>query len=155
MGKYLLRRLLLLIPTLVGMSMLIFLMLRLLPGDVVDLLLNSEQGSDTASKIALRKSLGLSDPLPVQYVRWVGHLLHGDLGTSVRSGQSVSALLFHAMPITLELAGLAVLIGTLVAVPLGVVSAVRRDTALDFGSRVAGLVGLSLPNFWIATLLLL
>lgn len=155
MGKYLLRRLLLLIPTLVGMSMLIFLMLRLLPGDVVDLLLNSEQGSDNASKIALRKSLGLSDPLPVQYIHWVGRLLHGDLGTSIRSGQSVSTLLFRAMPITLELAGLAVLIGTLVAVPLGVISAVRRDTALDFGARVTGLVGLSLPNFWIATLLLL
>ncbi len=155
MGKYLLRRLLLLIPTLIGMSMLIFLMLRLLPGDVVDLLLSGEQGADNASKLALRKSLGLSDPLPVQYVRWISHLLRGDLGTSLRSGQPVSTLLLHALPVTLELAGLAVIIGTVVAVPLGVISAVRRDTIFDFGARVTGLIGLSLPNFWVATLLLL
>ncbi len=155
MGKYLLRRFLLLIPTLVGMSLLIFLMLRLLPGDVVDIMLGGDQQADSASKAAVRKSLGLSDPLPVQYVRWVGHLLRGDLGTSLRSGQPVRTLLLHAMPVTLELAALAVVIGTLVAVPLGVISAVRRDTGLDFGARVAGLVGLSLPNFWIATLALL
>jgi len=154
-GKYILRRLLLLIPTLVGMSLLIFLLLRLLPGDVVDILLGGDQQADSASKAALRKSLGLTDPLPVQYVRWVGHLLRGDLGTSLRSGQSVSALLLHAMPVTLELAGLAVVIGTCVAVPLGVISAVKRDTIFDFGARVTGLIGLSLPNFWIATLALL
>jgi len=154
-GKYILRRLLLLIPTLVGMSLLIFLLLRLLPGDVVDILLGGDQQADSASKAALRTSLGLTDPLPVQYVRWVSHLVRGDLGTSLRSGQSVSALLLRAMPVTLELAGLAVVIGTCVAVPLGVISAVKRDTIFDFGARVTGLIGLSLPNFWIATLALL
>lgn len=135
--------------------MLIFLMLRLLPGDVVDILLGGDQQADSASKAALRKSLGLTDPLPVQYVRWVGHLLHGDLGTSLRSGQSVRALLLHAVPVTLELAGLAVVIGTCIAVPLGVISAVKRDTIFDFAARVTGLIGLSLPSFWIATLALL
>ncbi len=137
------------------MSLLIFLMLRLLPGDVVDILLGGDQQADSASKEAVRKALGLTDPLPVQYVRWVGHLLRGDLGTSLRSGQSVGALLVHAMAVTLELAGLAVVIGTVVAVPLGIISAVKRDTIFDFGARVAGLIGLSLPNFWIATLALL
>ncbi len=135
--------------------MLIFLMLRLLPGDVVDILLGGDQQADSASKAALRKSLGLTDPLPVQYVRWVSHLLRGDLGTSLRSGQSVSALLLRAIPVTLELAALAVVIGTLLAVPLGVISAVKRDTVFDFAARVTGLIGLSLPSFWIATLALL
>jgi peptide/nickel transport system permease protein len=154
-GKYVLRRFLLLIPTLLGMSLLIFLMLRLLPGDVVDIMLGGDQAADSASKAALRRSLGLSDPLPVQYIHWVGNLARGDLGKSLRSGQSVSALLLHALPVTLELAGLAVVIGTVIAVPLGVISAVKRDTIFDFGARVTGLVGLSLPNFWIATLALL
>ncbi len=156
MGPYALRRLLLLVPTLVGMSLLIFVMLRLLPGDVVDILLAGDQQVDTSqAKIALRRSLGLSDPLPVQYVRWVGDLLRGNPGISLRSGQPVGGLLLRALPVTLELAGLAVVIGTLLAVPLGVVSAVRRDTRFDFAARVAGLVGLSLPNFWLATLALL
>src|SRR4051794_4686406 len=137
------------------MSLLVFLMLRLLPGDVVDILLSGEQGSDNASKIALRKSLGLSDPLPVQYVRWIGGLLHGNPGVSIRSGQPVGTLLLHALPVTLELATLAVLIATAIAIPLGVISAVRRDTGFDFGARVAGLIGLSVPNFWLATLALL
>ncbi len=138
------------------MSVLIFLMLRLLPGDVVDVLLGgSDQQADPASKIELRHALGLSDPLPVQYVHWVGNLVRGNLGTSLRSGESVSRALVRALPITLELAGFAILIAVCVAIPLGVLSAVRRDTGLDFGARVAGLIGLSIPNFWIATLILL
>jgi peptide/nickel transport system permease protein len=155
-GNYVLRRVSLLIPTLVGMSVLIFLMLRLLPGDVVDALLSgSDQQSDPVSKQELRHALGLSDPLPVQYLHWVGNLLRGNFGTSLRSGESVSKALLRALPITLELAGFAILIAVLVAIPLGVLSAVRRDTYLDFGARVTGLIGLSIPNFWIATLILL
>jgi len=155
-GRYVLRRLSLLLPTLIGMSVLIFLMLRLLPGDVVDALLSgSDQQADTASKVELRHALGLSDPLPVQYVRWIGNLVRGNLGISLRSGESVSRALVRALPITLELAGFAILIAVCVAIPLGVLSAVRRDTGLDFGARVAGLIGLSIPNFWIATLILL
>src|SRR5437763_12639636 len=115
------------------MSALVFLMLRLLPGDVVDVLLSGEQGTDDASRLALRKALGLSDPLPVQYLHWVGGLLHGNPGISLRSGQPVGTLLLHALPVTLELASLAVLIATCIAIPLGVISAVRRDTGFDFG----------------------
>ena len=98
---------------------------------------------------------GLSDPLPVQYVKWLGDLLKGDPGTSLRSGQPVGQLWRASLPVTLELAVLASLTATLVAVPLGVISAVKRDTGLDFAARVVGLIGLSLPNFWIATLALL
>ena len=155
MGKYVLRRLLMLVPTLLGMSALIFLMLRLLPGDIVDIIIGGDPQADDAARQKLREAMGLTDPIPVQYVRWLGDLLTGDPGTSLRSGKPVGELLLRSLPVTIELAVLAVAMATVVAIPLGVISAVRRDTGLDFSSRVAGLVGLSLPSFWIATLALL
>ena len=155
MAKYILGRLVLLVPTLVGMSLLIFLMLRLLPGDIVDIIAGADPQADTAAREKLREAMGLADPIPVQYVRWVGGLLQGDLGTSLRSGKPVGELLLLSLPVTVELAILATLMATLVAIPLGVLSAVKRDTGLDFAARVGGLIGLSLPSFWIATLALL
>jgi peptide/nickel transport system permease protein len=153
--RYILRRLLMLIPTLVGMSILIFLMLRLLPGDIVDIIAGADSQTDSAARAKLRENMGLNDPIPVQYAKWLGDILQGDPGTSLRSGKPVSEILSRALPVTLELALLAVVIATLLAVPLGVISAVRRDTGFDFASRVGGLIGLSLPSFWIATLFLL
>ncbi|HEV2068072.1 MAG TPA: ABC transporter permease [Thermomicrobiales bacterium] len=155
MSRYVLRRLLMLVPTLLGMSILVFLMLRLLPGDVVDVMVGTDSQVDTAARQKLREAMGLADPLPIQYIKWLGNLLTGDPGQSLRSGQPVADLLLRSLPITLELAFLAVIMATVVAIPLGVISAVKRDTTLDFGARVAGLVGLSLPSFWIATLALL
>jgi peptide/nickel transport system permease protein len=147
--------LLMLIPTLIGMSILIFLMLRLLPGDIVDIIAGTDAQTDTAARERLREAMGLADPIPVQYVKWMWHLLQGDPGNSLRSGKPVGELLWRAIPVTMELALLAMIIATVVAIPLGVISAVKRDTALDFGARVTGLVGMSLPSFWIATLALL
>ena len=155
MATYTLRRVLLLIPTLLGMSILIFLMLRLLPGDIVDIIAGADPQVDSASRERLREAMGLDDPIPVQYARWLGDVLRGDPGTSLRTGQPVSELLLASLPVTVELAVLATLIATLAAIPLGVVSAVKRDTGFDFAARVGGLVGLSLPSFWIATLMLL
>lgn len=155
MSKYILQRLALLVPTLVGMSLLIFAMLRLLPGDVVDIIAGTDGTVSSASKEKLREAMGLSDPIPVQYIKWLGNLLRGDPGNSLRSGKPVGDILAHALPITIEMAVLALIISTAIAVPLGVISAVKRDTFFDFGARVGGLVGLSLPNFWVATLMLL
>ena len=124
MAKYAFGRVLLLIPTLLGMSILIFLMLRLLPGDIVDIIAGADPQADTAARQQLREAMGLADPIPVQYVHWLGDLLQGDPGTSLRSGQPVSQLLLASLPITVELAVLATLIATIVAIPLGVVSAV-------------------------------
>ncbi len=155
MAKYILGRLGLLVPTLIGMSLVIFLMLRLLPGDIVDIMVGADPQAGEAARERLREAMGLADPIPVQYVRWVGNLLRGDPGTSLRSGQPVAELLVASLPVTVELALLATLMATLVAIPLGVVSAVKRDTGLDFAARVGGLIGLSLPSFWIATLMLL
>ncbi len=149
------QRLALLIPTLIGMSLLIFAMLRLLPGDIVDIIAGTDGTASSAAKEKLRDSMGLNDPIPVQYIKWLGHLLRGDPGTSMRSGEPVGQILERALPITIELAILGLLISTVVAIPLGVISAVKRDTVFDFGARVGGLVGLSLPNFWVATLMLL
>ncbi len=144
-----------LIPTLVGMSLLIFLMLRLLPGDIVDIIVGADSQADSASRAKLREAMGLNDPIPVQYFKWLGDIVQGDPGTSLRSGKPVSEMMSRAFPITVELALLAIVMATIVAVPLGVVSAVRRETVFDFSARVGGLIGLSLPSFWIATLILL
>jgi peptide/nickel transport system permease protein len=155
MARYALRRLLLLIPTLVGMSILIFAMVRLLPGDVVDAMFTGDSGATAGAKQAVRKALGLTDPLPVQYLKFVGGVVTGSLGQSLTSGEPVAMIMTRAVPITVELAVLAAVTATVVGIPLGVVSAVRPHTTLDFAARVGGLIGLSIPNFWFATLALL
>ena len=155
MGKYILRRLLLLIPTLIGMSLLIFVMLRLLPGDVVDVMMAGDTPGSAEQKQVLREAFGLDKPLPVQYLGWLGSLAQGDLGKSLRTREPVTAILMRSLPVTLELALLATIMSTVTAIPLGVLSATRPDASVDYSSRLAGLIGLSLPNFWFATLVLL
>ena len=155
MSAYVLRRVWLLVPTLIGMSLLIFCMLRLLPGDIVDVMTGGDIPSSAQSKERLREAFGLDKPLPIQYVTWLGNMLRGDLGTSFRSGEPITTILSRAVPVTLELTILAVLIATVCAIPLGVISAVLRESGFDYVSRIAALLGLSMPNFWLATLLLL
>jgi peptide/nickel transport system permease protein len=155
MSGYVLRRLWLLIPTLFGMSLLVFFMLRLLPGDIVDVMSGGDIPASAGSADRLRHAFGLDQPLPIQYLTWVGGMLHGDLGTSFRSGEPISNILARALPITLELTVLAVIVATVCAIPLGVISAVIRESGFDYGARLGGLVGLSMPNFWLATLMLL
>lgn len=145
----------LLLPTLAGMSILIFLMVRVLPGDVVDVLFSGEVQATTASKAAIRKALGLSDPLPVQYLDFIRGLVTGNLGASLTSGEPVAHIIGRALPITAELAVVATVLATVAGIPLGVVSSVKPNTAFDLAAHVGGLIGLSLPNFWFATLSLL
>jgi peptide/nickel transport system permease protein len=154
-SQYIARRVLLLVPTLIGMSLFIFLMLRLLPGDVVDLMTAGQEQATDDAKRKLREAFGLADPLPLQYIKWVLGLLRGDPGKSLRSGQPIAEALGQALPVTFELTMLAVIMATIVAIPLGVLSASRRDTGADFAGRIAGLIGLSIPSFWLATLTLL
>jgi peptide/nickel transport system permease protein len=137
------------------MTLLIFCLVRLLPGDVVDAMFAGDVGASEAGRQRVREALGLTDPLPVQYIRYVGGLVTGDMGKSFLSGQPVAEILARAIPITVELAVLAAVFAVLVGVPLGIVSAVRQNTRFDFVARIGGLVGLSLPNFWVATLGLL
>ena len=155
MSKYIARRLLLLIPTLIGMSLIIFLMVRLMPGDVVDALVGIDADATPEEKDKIRADLGLDKSVPVQYVNWINDILHGNLGESYRTREPITEQLLRGLPITLELAILAVVFSVIVAIPLGVISAVRQNSASDFVARIAGLAGLSFPNFWLATMFLL
>lgn len=155
MGKYILRRLVLLLPTLLGMSLLIFVMVHLLPGDIVDAMVAMDPTVTPESKAALRQALGLDAPLPVQYMRWLGEMVQGDFGKSYRTRQPITENLLQALPITLELAFLAVVMSVIVAIPLGVLSAIKRNSRVDFWARISGLIGLAFPNFWLATMFLL
>src|SRR3954452_16793043 len=155
MSSYILRRVWLLIPTLIGMSVLVFFMLRLLPGDIVDVMAGTDVAAAAGSKEKLREAFGLDKPLPIQYLTWVGNMAHGDLGTSFRSGEPITTILVRTVPVTLELTILAMIVAMLCAIPLGVISAVSRESSFDYGARLAGLLGLSMPNFWLATLMLL
>jgi peptide/nickel transport system permease protein len=152
---YIVKRVLLLIPTLIGVSILIFAMVRLLPGDVIDILFGGDVTADEEVKQRAREQLGLTGSYPEQYWRWMKNAFQGDLGDSLRNTEPVSSILQSALPITLELIFLALVIAVLIGVPLGVISATRRDGAGDYASRIGGLIGVSIPSFWLATLLLL
>jgi peptide/nickel transport system permease protein len=155
MQQFLLRRLLMLVPTLLGMSIIVFLMVRLLPGDIIDIYTAGDISITEEQRDQIREQLGLSGSYPQQYWEWLSGAVQGDFGTSLRNTTPVSEMLLDALPITLELVFLGLLIAIIVGVPLGVISAVRRDSAHDYASRVGGLVGISIPSFWLATLLLL
>jgi peptide/nickel transport system permease protein len=155
MAKYVLHRLVLVLPTLLGISVLVFGLMRLLPGDVVQVMLGAEAQLAPEQRQTLYRLFGLDAPLHVQYLRWLGDLARGDLGVSLRTAEPVTAIIGRRLPITLELGLLAAALSWLVAVPLGALSAVRRNGILDGLAHVVGLVGLSVPNFWLATMLLL
>ena len=149
------RRFLLAIPTIVGISIIIFLMVRLMPGDIIDVLFAGDVTATEEIKQQAREDLGISGSYPEQYLNWASGVVQGDFGDSFRNAEPVGDVLWRAIPITLELMILALLIAVVIGIPLGVVSAVRRDSASDYASRVAGLIGISIPSFWLATLLLL
>lgn len=149
------RRVLLMIPTVVGISIIIFLMVRLMPGDIIDILFGADIQVSEEEKQQARIALGIEGSYPEQYWNWASGVVTGDFGQSFRNAEPVLDVLLRAVPITFELMILSLLIAVLIGVPLGVISAVRRDSSSDYAARVGGLVGISIPNFWLATLLLL
>ncbi len=155
MRTYVLTRLATLVPTLLGVTILVFLMIRLIPGTVVDQMLGADTRVTEEQRQAMRTFFGLDRPLHVQYLEWLGGLLRGDLGVSWRSGQAVTALIAERFAVTLQLALGALLISLLVGLPLGIVSAVRENTPLDHLVRVLSLFSLSIPIFWQAAMLIL
>jgi peptide/nickel transport system permease protein len=155
LARYLIRRLVSLIPVLLGMSILIFGAMRLLPGDVIDLMAGMQSSTSSEQRAVLEHRYGLDRPLPVQYLDWIGHVARGDFGLSMRSQQPIRDELQHKLPITLELALLSILLAIILAVPLGVLSAIRPNTVIDLVARFVGVLGLSIPNFWLAIMLLL
>lgn len=155
MARYVASRVAQLGLTLLGVSVVIFLLVRLLPGDVLDASSGDTVAGSSEGRDALREALGLADPLPVQYFDWVKGLVTGDLGVSLRSGEPLANLLSTALPMTLEIVLLGVAIALLVGIPLGVLSAVHSGRAIDYAGRAIGMIGVSLPSFWLATLVLL
>ncbi|MGE5771910.1 MAG: ABC transporter permease [Hyphomicrobiales bacterium] len=141
--------------TLFGISVLIFTMLRLVPGNIADIVFNAAGMIDVAEKAKLEKELGLDRPIPVQYVEWVSGLARGDLGYSYVSEKPAIDEILPRIPITAKLAGLALLFAVTFGVPLGVISAVKQNTTLDYVLRVVSLSGLSLPSFWLGLLILM
>jgi peptide/nickel transport system permease protein len=154
-GGYLIRRFLLMLLTLFGISVLIFVMLRLVPGNIADIVFNAAGMIDVAEKAKLEKELGLDQPIALQYMQWIVGLLHGDLGYSYVSEKPAIQEILPRIPITAKLAGLALTFSVVFGVPLGVLSAVRQNTRLDYILRVISLSGLSLPSFWLGLLVLM
>jgi peptide/nickel transport system permease protein len=141
--------------TLFGISVLVFVMLRLVPGNIADIVFNAAGMIDVAEKVKLEKELGLDQPIVVQYAQWINGLAHGDLGYSYVSEKPALQEIVPRIPITAELAGLALAFAVIFGVPLGVISAVRQNSALDYVLRVLSLSGLSMPAFWLGLLILM
>jgi peptide/nickel transport system permease protein len=154
MFAYIVRRLFLMLLTLLGISIVIFFLLRIVPGNIVDILFAAAGYVDPADKAALERQLGVDQPLVVQYLHWIGGLLHGDLGYSYVSEKPALDEILPRIPITARLAGLALLFSASVGIPLGVLSAVNQGSRLDYALRVVSLSGLSLPSFWLGLLIL-
>jgi peptide/nickel transport system permease protein len=141
------------IPVLLGVSVFTFLLVRLVPGDVVDALA-SEEFDDPRAAEELRRLFGLDQALHVQFLDWLWRLLQGDLGYSYRSRRPVLEEILDRFPLTFELTIAALLVSVAIALPLGVLSAMRRNGPIDAGARIGGLLGLSIPNFWLGILLI-
>ena len=153
MVEFLVRRIVISIVTLVVISLVVFTGVRMIPGDPARVMAGTD--ADEAGLEEIREKYGLKDPVPVQYLRWVGLALGGDLGESIRTRQSVAWTVAIKLPITIELAGFAILIAVAIAIPAGVLAAVRRNSVWDLLASGASLCGVSVPNFWLGIMLIL
>ena len=156
MRAHVIRRLLLIIPTLFILSILVFLSVRFIPGDVIDAMQGRLAGLGRVDREALEQMLGLDQPVYVQYGRWLGDiLLHGSLGRSLMGDWSVEEKILGRLPVTIELGVLSIVIGLLIALPVGIYSAIRQDTAVDYAGRSIAILGLATPNFWLALMVMI
>ncbi len=153
MARFIGSRLVTTIPVLLFVSVAVFLMVHLTPGDPVKLMLGEDAGPEAVA--ALRRELGLDRPLPVQYTQWLGHVLTGDLGRSIRTNQPVLDAIVSRLPVTLELAFLSMLLALAVGLPTGILAALKRNSPLDTASTTVALMGISLPSFFVGILLIL
>lgn len=154
MKTYILRRVVQAIPTLLIVSIVTFTITMLLPGDPALAYLGEQQALNRVAYDATRKELGLDQPLPVQYGQWLGRVLRGDLGRSVRTKEPVAQSIGTRLPVTLELVGLAMLLGLCIAFPVGILSAVRPNSKLDLIGTVLAVSGLAIPSFWLGIVLI-
>ena len=158
MTRYLINRLLIAIPTLIGITILIFLAMRVLPGDPLAVIMSESTGSYVLSDedlAAARASLGLDKPLYRQYLDWMGEVVRGDLGSSFWTKEPISALILRRGPITMQIALMAVLFSWLIGVPIGMFSAIWRNSFFDYFSRIGITLFIAVPSFWIGLLIVL
>jgi len=158
MNAYLIRRLLLFIPTVFLVTLLIFVVMRIIPGDPAIAILSGEggEGNFTQQELAdLREQLGLNRSIPAQYVGWLSDIVRLDLGESISKGDPIIDDMRRRLPITLELAFLAAILSVLIGVPIGIISAIRQDTWMDYVVRVFSMIGLAMPTFWVGVLMVL
>ena len=154
MQAFIVRRILALLPTILFTSVIVFASIRLIPGDVIDLMLAQNDISSDSDRAAIEASLGLDQPIYSQYFIWVSELLQGDLGNSLWQNTPVTELLALTIPITFELGFLALIVALSVAIPIGIYSAMRQDTAGDYIARSFSLLMLAIPSFWLGTLVM-
>lgn len=150
---YIAKRLMVALPTLLIVSMLVFGLQMLLPGDPVLAMAGEERDPETLARI--REQLHLDDPVPVQYLRWLGGVVTGDLGTSLRTGEPVSQLIVQKLPVTIQLAVMSMIFAMLIGIPAGIIAAVRKGSVTDWLANFVALSGLSIPNFWLGIMLIL
>ncbi|MGY4750853.1 ABC transporter permease [Pannonibacter sp. Q-1] len=153
MPVYIAKRLLVAIPTLLIISIFVFSLQKLLPGDPVLVMAGEER--DPAVLEMLREKYRLNDPLPVQYLTWLGGVMTGDLGVSLRTNQPVTELIAQKLPVTIQLAVMSMIFAFLIGVPMGILAAVKKNTAIDYIASIIALSGLSVPNFWLGIMLIL
>ena len=158
MRAYIIRRLLLIIPTMFILTILVFLSLRFIPGDVVDVMIGrmEYQTMGSLDREAVERRLGLDVPVYVQYARWIGGIfLHGSLGESLMGRGAVEEKIVDRLPVTIELGLMAILIGLVIALPVGIYSAMRQDSAADYLGRSIAIIGLATPNFWLGIMVMI
>ena len=158
MRTYIIRRLLLLVPTIFLVTIIVFLVVRMIPGDVIDAMMSEMPGlssTDGDLREIIRHKLGLDLPVHVQYARWIGGVLQGDLGTTLRGELPITPKILARLPVTFELGVFAVMIGLLISLPIGIYSAIRQNTISDYAGRGIAVTFISVPTFWTATMVML
>jgi peptide/nickel transport system permease protein len=154
-GKYIVKRLLSLIPVLIGVSLIVFFLVRLIPGSALQMYMGTQVEATPEQMEQLKRLFGEDKPIPVLYVEWVGNIMRGDFGYSLRTGRPVLPDILSRLPISLELTIYSLVLALLIGIPLGILSSLKQDTFGDFLNRIIGLIGLSLPQFWLAALMVI
>jgi len=160
MSTYFVRRLIMMVPNLFIVTIIVFLLVRMVPGDVIDSMMADSAGqfvgaTNIESREALEKALGLDVPVHVQYGRWVSGIFRGDLGDTLWGYEPVSAKIVGRLPVTFELGLMSIIIGLLIALPIGIYSAIRQDTISDYMARSVAIVFISVPSFWVGTMIMI
>ena len=157
MRAFLIRRLLAMIPTMLFATIIIFVLIRLIPGDIIDMMMaQHDVGSEEVTRESIQAALGLDKPIHIQYVIWVKNIIvHGDLGESLWNETPVTEEIAERIPVTFELGFIALALGLIVAIPVGIFSAIRQDTIGDYAGRSFSILGMAIPNFWLGTMVVI